>query len=165
MNKRSFLILAVSALSFLMGGCIKGVDAPVNNCVPNNTGVPTATEIAAVQSYLTARSITATQHPDGFFYVKQAQGTGATPTSSSTITVKYTGLLTNGNVFDQNQSGTASFLLSSLILGWQKGLPLIQKGGIITLYLPYSLGYGCSQAGTIPPGSVTIFNIELIDVM
>ena len=82
---------------------------------------------------------------------------------SSTITVKYTGKLTNGTIFDQNQTG-ASFVLSSLILGWRKGLPLIQKGGSIILYIPPSLGYGCSSVGGIPPGSNLVFDIELLDV-
>ena len=69
----------------------------------------------------------------------------------------------NGSVFDQNQAGV-TFTLSQLILGWQKGIPLIKKGGSIKLYLPPSLGYGCNAVGAIPPGSNLIFSIDLIDV-
>ncbi|MGB4844228.1 MAG: FKBP-type peptidyl-prolyl cis-trans isomerase, partial [Ferruginibacter sp.] len=90
-------------------------------------------------------------------------GAGATPTLSSTVTVKYTGSLQNGTVFDQNTTG-ATFALSQLILGWQRGLPLIQKGGSIILYLPPTLAYGCNNVPGIPPGSNTIFSIELIQV-
>lgn len=147
----------------MMSGCLKSDEDTANNCVPNNTGVPTAAEVASLQAYITSNSLTATQHPDGFFYRIITQGTGATPTLASTVTVKYTGTLTNGSIFDQSTTGV-SFVLSQLILGWRKGLPLIQKGGSIILYLPPSLGYGCSSAGAIPPGSNLIFSIELIDV-
>ncbi len=163
MNRKHFFIGAIAALSFMFAGCLKSDSNPTGNCVPNNTGVPTAAEITSLQAYLTSKSITATQHSDGFFYIIIAPGTGATPALSSTITVKYTGTLENGNIFDQNQAGV-SFVLSQLILGWQKGVPLIKKGGSIKLFLPPSLAYGCAQAGSIPPGSNTIFTIDLIDV-
>lgn len=163
MNKKQFFILAITALSLMMGGCVKSDDGAANNCIPNNTGVPTAAEVASLQSYITSNNITATQHPDGFFYRIITQGTGATPTLASTVTFKYTGTLTNGVVFEQNTTG-ATFVLSGLILGFRKGLPLIQKGGSIILYLPPSLAYGCSQVGSIPPGSNLIFSVELIDV-
>jgi FKBP-type peptidyl-prolyl cis-trans isomerase FkpA len=163
MSKKHFLMLAITALSFTIGSCSKSDEVTPNNCVANNTGIPTAAEVASLQAYITANNITATLHPDGFFYKIITQGSGATPTLTSTVTVKYTGTLTNGNIFDQNTTGT-SFVLSSLILGWRKGLPLIQKGGSILLYLPPSLGYGCSAIGSIPPGSNLIFSIELVNV-
>lgn len=165
MNKKHFLILAITALSFTMGSCLKSDETAANNCIPNNTGVPTAAEIASLQAYLTSKSITATQHSGGFFYVIHVQGTGVSPQLSSTVNIKYTGKLTNDVIFDEDQTGNATYLLSNLILGWRRGLPLIQEGGRITLYLPPSLGYGCAQAGTIPPGSNLIFTIDLIDVL
>lgn len=155
-------LLFFVSLIIVLASC-KKTEEPAINCIPNNTGVPTAAEIASVQAYLTSKGITATQDPGGFFYIIVAPGTGATPSLSSKVTVKYTGTLENGTVFDQNSTGT-TFTLSGLILGWQKGLPLIKKGGSITLFLPPSLGYGCSSSGAIPPGSNTIFTIELVDV-
>ena len=154
-------LLVFGSIVILFASCVKSNTNQIN-CVENNTGVPTAAEIASVQSYLTAHSITATQDPGGFFYIIVAPGTGATPSLSSKVTVKYTGSLENGTVFDQQTSTT--FTLSGLILGWQKGIPLIKKGGSIKLYLPPSLGYGCAAAGAIPPGSNLIFSIDLLDV-
>lgn len=162
MNKKHILILAFAALSLVISSCIKS-SGTENNCVPNNTGVPTAAEVASLQSYITANSITATQHPDGFFYRIVAAGSGATPTLASTVTFKYTGKLQDGSIFDQNTTG-AVFPLNQLILGFRKGLPLIQKGGSIILYLPPSLGYGCQAVAGIPPGSNLIFTVDLTDV-
>lgn len=155
-------LLLFGSMVILFTSCLKS-KTDQNNCVPNNTGVPTAAEIASVQAYLTKNSITATQDPGGFFYIIIAPGSGVTPSLSSKVTVKYTGTLENGTVFDQNQAGT-TFTLSGLILGWQKGIPLIKKGGSIKLYLPPSLAYGCSASGAIPPGSNLIFTIDLVDV-
>lgn len=163
MNRKHLFILAFAALPFIFCGCLKSDSGSTSNCIPNNTGVPTAAEIASLQSYLNANAITATQHSGGFFYIILSPGSGPTPNLSSTVTVKYTGTLENGTIFDQNTSG-AVFPLAQLILGWQRGLPLIQKGGAIKLFLPPSLAYGCNQAGSIPPGSNTIFSIELVNV-
>lgn len=162
MNKKHFLILALAVISFALNSCSKA-SGTENNCVQNNTGVPTAAEVASLQSYITANSIIATQHPDGFFYRIVASGSGATPTLASTVTFKYTGKLQDGSTFDQNTTG-AVFPLNQLILGFRKGLPLIQKGGSIILYLPPSLGYGCQSVAGIPPGSNLIFTVDLVDV-
>lgn len=164
MKGKLFLIISITASSFLFSGCLKsGTDTTSNNCVANNTGIPTAAEIASLQNYLTSHSITATQHSGGFFYIVVVQGTGPTPNQNSAVTIKYTGSLENGTVFEQNTTGYTS-VLSQLILGFQRGLPIIQKGGYIKLFLPPSLGYGCNQTGAIPPGSNLIFEVELTNV-
>ena len=163
MKTKQLFILVFAAMSFIFSSCLKSPADNTSNCVANNTGVPTAAEISSLQAYITANNITATQHSGGFFYRIVAQGSGATPTLASNVTVKYTGTLTNGNIFDQNTTGV-TFTLSQLILGWQRGLPLIQKGGSIILYLPPSLAYGCQQVGSIPAGSNLIFSIDLVDV-
>lgn len=162
MNRKHLFILAIAALFFMVEGCSKS-SGNSSTCVANNTGVPTAAEIASLQAYLSSKAITATLDPGGFFYIITVAGTGANPTLASTVTFKYTGTLENGTVFDQSQTGI-TYPLNQLILGFQRGLPLIKKGGSITLFLPPSLGYGCAQAGAIPPGSNLIFSVDLINV-
>jgi FKBP-type peptidyl-prolyl cis-trans isomerase FkpA len=128
-------------------------------------GSPSAVEIANVQNFISSSSITATFDTRGFYYNIVNAGTGTeSPTLASTITIKYRGSLTNGTVFDQTAAGaTATFPLNNLILGWQLGVPLIKKGGIINLYLPPALGYGCAAIGSIPSNSILIFQVELVD--
>ncbi len=165
MKTKQLVIVVCVTMSVALSGCLKSDVVQTSNCQSGSAGTPTAEEMTALQAYITSNGITATQHASGtFFYRIVTQGTGATPTLANTVTVKYTGSLTNGTIFDQNTTG-ASFLLSSLIIGWQRGLPLIQKGGTIILYLPAALAYGCSSSVPgIPPGSITIFSIELIDI-
>ncbi|HKP32557.1 MAG TPA: FKBP-type peptidyl-prolyl cis-trans isomerase [Chitinophagaceae bacterium] len=127
-----------------------------------------ASEQQAVQTYLTNNGITAIQHSSGFYYKITNAGSGMAPTLCSAVRVAYTGKLTNGNIFDSDTDVT--FELGVLIEGWKKGVPLIQKGGKITLYIPPSLGYGPSDIKDannnviIPGNSILIFDIELLDV-
>jgi FKBP-type peptidyl-prolyl cis-trans isomerase FkpA len=120
-------------------------------------------EISDLQAYLDANSITATQHPSGFFYLIVTEGSGATPGLCSAVTVQYVGRLTNGTIFDASPAGS-TFYLGRLIVGWQKGIPLIKAGGTIILYLPPSMGYGSSAVGSIPANSILIFEIQLTGV-
>lgn len=160
MLKKLFFIAVLPVILF---ACAKKTDTVATDC--NNTGVPDSTEIKVLQSYLKTNSITAMQDNRGFFYVISTPGSGATPTLSSTVTVQYTGKLFNGTTFDSNNSAAGlSFPLSQVITGWQLGVPLIKKGGSITLYLPPSLAYGCNGSGPIPPNAPLIFTINLLNV-
>ena len=118
-----------------------------------------------IKNYLVSKQLTATKDATGLYYIMTAVGTGAAPTSASTVEVKYKGSLINGTVFDQTATDkTFTYALSSLIKGWQIGIPLMKVGGKATFYIPSGLGYGSSGIGSIPPNSVLIFDIELIGV-
>lgn len=121
-------------------------------------------EINAVQAYIATNGLTATLHPSGFFYSIETPGTGATAGLCNDVSVQYIGKLTNGNIFDQTTGSPATFTLGDLIVGWQKGLPLIKPGGKIKLYLPPTLGYGPNANGPIPANSILIFDLELVAV-
>jgi len=119
-----------------------------------------------IDEYLRDNNITAIKHPSGLRYVINAQGTGAQPNDSSTVSVTYTGkLLSNGQIFDATQS-PISFGLTQLITSWKIGIPLINVGGEITLYAPSGLCYGTNppQGSIIRSNSILIFNIDLISV-
>lgn len=159
--------VVIVALATLFVSC-KKVSTPA--CpYSESTAVAPAGEIAAMQTYINSAHPGAVQLPSGVFYDNVTVGTGATPSVCSYITVKYTGTLTNGTKFDANQTGFGSYL-GGLILGWQKGLPIIKSGGSITLYIPPSLGYGSQdqkdQLGNviIPGNSILVFTIQLLAV-
>jgi FKBP-type peptidyl-prolyl cis-trans isomerase FkpA len=125
----------------------------------------TAAEIAALQAYINANALPATQHSSGIFYTINTSGTATSVGLCSTVYVRYIGrLLSTGAVFENKSTTTVSFTLGEVITGWQKGIPLVGKTGTITLYIPPSLAYGASAAGTIPANSYLIFDVQLIDV-
>lgn len=129
-----------------------------SDCPQINIKAPEA-EVVALRAYITGNGITATEDPRGFFYKIDNQGTGKKPTVCSGVSVNYAGRLTNGTQFDAGNN--VSFNLSQLIIGWQQGIPLINEGGSITLYLPPSLAYGSNAVGAIPANSILIFTITL----
>ncbi|MBP3957340.1 FKBP-type peptidyl-prolyl cis-trans isomerase [Gemmata sp. G18] len=92
-------------------------------------------------------------------------GEGDAVKPGATVTVHYTGWLTNGKMFDSSvaRGQTISFSLNQVIKGWQEGIPGMKPGGLRRLKIPAVLGYGAAGAGRdIPPNSVLIFEVELI---
>jgi FKBP-type peptidyl-prolyl cis-trans isomerase FkpA len=154
------LIILISFCAVFVS-CKKSDDCNYSDSVV----VVPASEMTSLQTYVMANYPTATLNAaGGFYYEIVTPGTGTkTATVCSDVSVKYAGYLTNGSKFDENTAGI-TFPLGQLIVGWQRGLPLIKAGGSINLYLPPTLGYGSSALPGIPANSILRFNIQLLDV-
>jgi len=104
----------------------------------------------------------------GLQYSIVTEGEGETADSGNVVTVHYSGFLTDGTKFDSSveRDDPFSFLLGmgQVIPGWEEGLKLMKKGGKTRLVIPPQLAYGELSAGTIPPNSKLIFDVELVDV-
>ena len=114
--------------------------------------------------YIEDNNLNATRSNSGLYYVINNEGSGARPTSTSNVTVDYKGYFLDGVVFDQSDSNGISFGLNQVILGWTEGITYFKEGGNGILLVPYNLGYGESGRGSIPGGSVLIFDIRLLSV-
>ena len=117
-----------------------------------------------IEQYILENNLVAESTNSGLYYIIDNQGSGEKPNIYSTVTIAYTGKLTDGEIFDQSSSTGATFSLYNLIQGWQEGIPLFNEGGSGTLLIPSSLGYGSRAVGNIPKNSVLIFEINLIEV-
>jgi FKBP-type peptidyl-prolyl cis-trans isomerase len=104
--------------------------------------------------------------PDGLRYSIIAPGAGDPPKPADTVKVNYTGTLIDGTVFDSSERNgkPAEFALNKVIPGWTEGLQKIGKGGRIKLYVPPQLAYGDDARQGIPPDSVLIFEVDLLDI-
>jgi peptidylprolyl isomerase len=94
-------------------------------------------------------------------------GDGSTnPTANSKVKVHYHGTLLDGTVFDSSveRNQPISFGLKQVIKGWTEGLQLMVVGEKARLFIPAKLGYGNSASGKIPPGSLLIFDVELLAI-
>ncbi|MFT6337836.1 MAG: FKBP-type peptidyl-prolyl cis-trans isomerase FkpA [Halioglobus sp.] len=116
-----------------------------------------------VDEYITANNLTTTELAEGVHIIIHASGTGFKPNINSNIVIAYEGRLTDGSVFDSNDS--YNNILSGLIRGWQVGMPEISIGGSCTLIIPPSAGYGSRATGSIPANSTLIFDIDLLDII
>lgn len=134
-----------------------------NSCSNNNSNFEPETE-ADIIKYIEDNNLNATRSNSGLYYVINNEGSGARPTSTSNVTVDYTGYFLDGVVFDESDSNGISFELHQVIQGWTEGITYFKEGGDGILLIPYNLGYGESGRGTIPGGSVLIFDIRLISV-
>jgi FKBP-type peptidyl-prolyl cis-trans isomerase len=119
----------------------------------------------AIDDYLATKNITAVKDPSGLRYVVTSQGTGAKPSLDLNVNINYEGkILESGQTFDKSTTAV-TFPLYNLIQGWQIGLPLVNKGSKVTLYIPSGLGYGPNGSGdgSIPSNANLMFDLEILD--
>jgi peptidylprolyl isomerase len=105
----------------------------------------------------------------GLKYVDLVIGKGPMPKPGQTISVLYTGRLTNGTVFDStgnrnNEPFETPIGVGQVIKGWDEGMLTMRVGGKRRLTIPPSLGYGSEPQGPIPPNSTLIFDVTLLAI-
>ncbi|MBS1933080.1 MAG: FKBP-type peptidyl-prolyl cis-trans isomerase [Bacteroidetes bacterium] len=156
MKKLALLTLILTPLIYLVG-CGKTTQGYVS-C----TNAPVTDDSAALLDFARSNNITPTKDTSGLYYQVITQGTGATPISTSLVTVSYTGEYLNGTVFTTDSN--RQYQLNNLISGWQYGLPKIQAGGRIKLLIPSALAYGCTGSASIAPNTPVFFDVTLVSV-
>lgn len=94
-------------------------------------------------------------------------GDGAKPTREDQVRTHYHGTLIDGTVFDSSydRGEPAEFPVGGVIAGWTEALQLMNAGSKWRLYVPSELAYGAQGVGSIPPHSVLVFDVELLDVL
>ncbi len=103
----------------------------------------------------------------GLKYEDLTVGEGAEATAGRTVTVHYTGWLTDGQKFDssKDRNDPFAFVLGGgmVIKGWDEGVQGMKVGGVRRLTIPPQLGYGVRGAGgVIPPNATLVFEVELL---
>jgi FKBP-type peptidyl-prolyl cis-trans isomerase len=103
----------------------------------------------------------------GLQYEVITMGTGAKPVETDMVKVHYTGMLIDSTKFDSSvdRGAPAEFGVNQVIQGWQEGIQLMPVGSKFKFYIPYELGYGENGTGPIPPYSVLVFEVELLEIV
>jgi peptidylprolyl isomerase len=161
MNKKflTSLLAAIFALAFHINADAqtKRPKKPVRRPVAKK---PMSTSTANLSSG-------ATKTPSGLIFLLTKKGTGAKATTGDTVSVHYTGTLTDGTKFDSShdRDEPISFPLGQgrVIKGWDEGIAMMHVGDQAILVIPPSIGYGSSGQGPIPPDSTLIFVVELVN--
>ena len=165
--RKMILGLLIGSIVFI--SCVKN-----NKCgyIASTIKAPSAETDALLDSLHAHQIFSATMDPTGFYYTINNAGTGtAVSNLCSTVSVSYKGTYFNGVTLDSTAANQlATFQLGQVIVGWQKGLPLIKKGGEITLYIPPTLAYGpndvTDNSGNVlvPGNSYLVFDVNLVDI-
>lgn len=102
----------------------------------------------------------------GLQYEVIKMGKGKKPAATDKVKVHYHGTLIDGTVFDSSvdRGEPITFGLNQVIAGWTEGVQLMPIGSKFRFYIPHELGYGAQQAGSIPPYSTLIFEVELLSI-
>ena len=100
---------------------------------------------------------------------KITSGKGPSPKTGDTVTVHYTGWLTDGTKFDSSvdRDEPFAFVLGTgqVIQGWDKGVATMCVGDKARLTIPAELAYGeAGYPGAIPPNATLIFEVELLAI-
>ena len=107
--------------------------------------------------------------PSGLKYQILKRGKGAMAKIGQTVSVHYTGWLTDGTKFDSSVDRGQPFQFSlgagQVIKGWDEGVAGMKVGEKRKLTIPPDLGYGSAGAGgVIPPNATLVFDVELLGV-
>ena len=105
--------------------------------------------------------------PSGLQYEVLVAGEGAKPSAEDQVRTHYHGTLIDGTVFDSSyeRGQPAEFPVGGVIAGWTEALQLMGTGSKWRLYVPSELAYGAQGVGSIPPHSVLVFDVELLDIL
>ena len=152
-----------------LSGKVKMTEADQNNITKL---VRTSVEGAAEANHQAAAKFLAengkkpgvTTTASGLQYKVLTAGSGESPKASDDVTVKYRGTLLDGTEFDSSykRGQPATFGVSRVIPGWTEALQLMKPGAKYQLFIPPQLAYDLRSRPPIPPGSMLIFEVELL---
>ena len=102
----------------------------------------------------------------GLEYQVLKPGEGTPPTAGDTVTVNYRGSLLDGKVFDSSyeRGKPTTFPVDRVIPGWQQALKLMKPGAEWRIFVPPQLAYDVNSPPPIPPGSLLVFEVNLLSV-
>jgi len=141
----------------------------------------TKKDSTTISAFLNEKGIVALSTASGLRYVVKKEGKGPLATTGKMADVHYAGYLLNGKLFDtswakvakennfnngnRNEPYPVVVNTGSVIPGWDEMLLLMNKGMKVTVYIPSALAYGERSPGReIPPGSVLVFDMEVMDI-
>lgn len=127
---------------------------------------PQALDPAQQQAYVDQAAATegAVTLPTGTAFIVLTEGEGPMPKAEDTVSVTYTGRLSDGTVFDSTDQ-PVSFPVGRLVPGFSEGLQHMRPGGTYRLVIPSGAAYGPDGAAGVIPGNAALdFTVTLVGI-
>ena len=106
--------------------------------------------------------------PSGLQYriLNAGDANGTSPRPTDTVTVRYRASFADGTEFDRSETHgmPATFRVNTVFKGWQEAFQMMKPGATWQLFVPPDLGYGANSPPIVPPGSLLVYEIELLRV-
>lgn len=151
-----------------------GYGAQAAGSIPANSTLIFEVELMEIKEKITAKPYDVTGKDtidlqDGLKMIMIVKGTGPKPEVGKTVSVHYTGYLTDGTKFDSSveRGEPIDFPLGQgrVIKGWDLGIAALNVGSKARLIIPYQLGYGENgYPPTIPAKANLVFDVELVGI-
>jgi FKBP-type peptidyl-prolyl cis-trans isomerase FkpA len=131
------------------------------------------TDEVVLQNYFKQNNLQPQKTASGLYYIIEKEGTGPNVAKGQMVTVNYTGKTMDGKSFDSNVDPQFNHVepfkfpvgVGQVIAGWDEGIMLLKKGSVAKLFVPSPLAYGAQSPGPgIPPHSILMFDVEVIDI-
>ena len=156
----SRLLLLLSPVVFT--ACLNGSET-----ISGNNGTPIDCETLATGLDAAASSLIPNATDPTLKYRDLLVGTGATVVTGQQVAVHYSGCLTTGVKFDENNNADPAFVFTTgttppqVIAGFDLGVVGMKVGGRRQLVIPPALGYPNGQ-NAIPPNSTLVFTVDMV---
>jgi FKBP-type peptidyl-prolyl cis-trans isomerase FkpA len=118
-----------------------------------------------IKSYVEKNELQCERSNSGLYYNIIEEGEGRKVLYRDIVRFKYEGKLLDGTVFDDHKEEAVEFQVSELIAAWKEIMLELNEGGKAYIIAPPQLGYGDHNLDDIPPNSILIFTIEIVEVI
>lgn len=159
----SRLLVLLAAVAFT--ACLNGTESITGG----NNGTPIDCETLATSLDASASTLTADTTDSRLKYRDLLVGTGATVLKGQTVKVHYSGCLTNGVKFDENNNADSALVFITaqtppqVIAGFDLGVIGMKVGGRRQLVIPPALAYGSAGKNAIPPNATLVFTVDMVE--
>ena len=91
---------------------------------------------------------------------------GQSPGPADQVNVRYRASLPDGTELDRSEdhAQAAVFRMNSMIPGWREALSAMRPGATWQVFVPPELGYGVNSPPPLPPGSLIVYELELLHI-